>query len=233
MIGRYDVAMQCAIIVQARMSSRRLSGKSLRPIAGRPLIDWVLAMAAAAAARTRDRVLLATSTDPSDDPLADRALAAGAACFRGDLLNVAERLASAAESVGAASFVRICGDSPLIAPDLIAEVRDRHLSSDADLTSNAIAPRTFPAGQSVEVIRTDVLRRHLAVLDAHDREHVTPWFHRATGIRRDAVRATSDLSHAPMAVDTETDLLRLDDALRRLADPVGATLAERIRAVTG
>ncbi|MBX3375265.1 MAG: hypothetical protein KF817_15665 [Phycisphaeraceae bacterium] len=225
--------MQCAVIVQARMSSRRLSGKSLRPLAGRPLIDWVLAMAAAAAARSRDPVLLATSTDPSDDALADRALAAGAGCFRGDLLDVAERLASAAESVGAESFVRICGDSPLIAPALIAEVRDRHLLSGAEFTSNAIAPRTFPAGQSVEVIRTAVLRHHLASLDAHDREHVTPWFHRTAVIHRDAVRAASDMSDVPMTVDTEADLARLDGAFRRLADPVGATLQERIRAVTG
>jgi spore coat polysaccharide biosynthesis protein SpsF (cytidylyltransferase family) len=107
-----------AAIVQARMASTRLPGKSLALLAGRPLIAHVCARARAA--RSVGEVVLATTTDPSDDPLVAWARAAGVACVRGPVDDVLGRYALAAKSVpDADAILRVTADDPFKDPDVI------------------------------------------------------------------------------------------------------------------
>lgn len=207
--------VRVAAVVQARMSSVRCPGKVLRPLAGRPLLDHLLHRLARA--RAIDAIVVATSDQVSDDPVAAFCADVGVAIHRGDLHDVAGRLAAAARSVGAEVLVRVSGDSPLLDPRIVDEAVRLFDPARHDLVSN-VFPRSFPVGQSVEVIDRGVLEAALAEMERPDqREHVTPLFYeRPERYRIGVLRHDPDLSSLRMTVDTEDDARRMDDLLRRL-----------------
>lgn len=123
-------------------------------------------------------MLVATSTDPSDDPIAEFCRRFGTPCFRGALDNVAERFLEASRTHAFSAFVRVSGDSPLLDSRLVAQALVLFEESDADLATN-VFPRTYPAGMSVEVVKTETFERVVPELkEADDREHVTSYFYR-------------------------------------------------------
>ncbi|HEX4069917.1 MAG TPA: NTP transferase domain-containing protein [Planctomycetaceae bacterium] len=163
-------------IVQARMSSRRLPGKSLCPLGGKPMLQYVLE--SLMQLDELSGTLVATSTDTSDDPIAEFCERFAVPCFRGSLDNVAERFLEAARTHTFAAFVRVSGDSPLLDPRLVTRAIDLFRESDADLATN-VFPRTYPAGMSVEVVKTESFERLVPKLsEPDDREHVTSFFYR-------------------------------------------------------
>ena len=164
-------------IVQARTSSTRLPSKVLLPIGSKPMIIYQLERLSRC---TRlDRLVMATSTDTSDDCLADLVSSAGYSVFRGDLDNVLDRFRACALSETAKTVVRLTGDCPLSDPALIDELVDAFESGDWDYLSNSADGEqlSVPDGFDVEVFRADLLER--AAKEASlpsEREHVTPWF---------------------------------------------------------
>ena len=191
------------------MSSERFPGKVLAPCAGRPLVDRV----AEAVARVvpRERVVLATSTDPTDDPLATYASAIGLRVFRGDRLDVFGRFQQCLLANPCDWFFRVCADSPL----LDASVMERALKSaraDIDLVTN-LAPRTFPHGLSVELLRADAFAAIDGdALDAASREHLTRVYYANPGRFRILNLESEDPEAAArhLAVDTIDDLRRIE-----------------------
>jgi spore coat polysaccharide biosynthesis protein SpsF len=158
-------------ILQARMSSSRLPGKVLQPILGRPLI--LLALERIARAELLDGVVLATSTDSSDDLLVATVQAEGFDVRRGDLEDVLGRFLSVVDEFEPTDVVRLTGDNALTDPAVIDRVVEAHLAGGADYTSNTM-PRTFPRGLDVEVVRASALRVVAeSSRDADEREHVT------------------------------------------------------------
>src|SRR4029078_2873097 len=104
-------------ILQARASSSRLPGKVLKPILGRPMLLHQLDRVRRA--RSLDALVIATSTDPSDDTIEALCASAGVACFRGRLQDVLDRFYQAAQPFHPEYIVRLTGDCPLADPDLI------------------------------------------------------------------------------------------------------------------
>jgi spore coat polysaccharide biosynthesis protein SpsF len=162
-------------VIQARFSSRRLPGKILMELRGRPSLDYLLEGLSHSA--RLEGVIVATSTDPSDDPVAAFAKQRGVSCYRGSLEDVALRMLRAGEVQQADAIVRINGDSPLMDPALIDHAVDLFRESPVDMVTN-VRPRTFPKGQSVEVIALDALYKAVESMNApEDREHVTPYIY--------------------------------------------------------
>src|SRR5262245_12731618 len=205
------------IIVPARMTSQRLPGKPLRDIAGKPLLQWVIE--SLEHVEGRQGIIVATSTDRHDDPLADWCATRGYVCHRGSLEDVASRLLDAARSTGAEAFVRISGDSPLIDPALVSHAIGLFRQGHFDLVTN-VQQRTFPKGNSVEVVRIATLESHLTRFGTpDDREHVTTVLYR----HPHSIRIASFTSDAPagqiqLSVDSAEDL-RLVDRILRVAGP--------------
>ncbi|MFB1489881.1 MULTISPECIES: cytidylyltransferase domain-containing protein [unclassified Thiocapsa] len=109
--------MPAIAIIQARLSSSRLPGKVLKPLAGQPMI-WHIVQRARACQRV-DQVVVATSVEPSDDALADFRAQDDIPCHRGSLHNVLSRYLEVLDAHRHPYCVRITGDCPLIAPDFI------------------------------------------------------------------------------------------------------------------
>src|SRR4051812_31068148 len=104
-------------VIQARMSSSRLPGKVLMPIAEKPLLWHVVHRLRQC--RSVDRIAVATSTDARDDAIEAFCAAERILCIRGSLDNVLDRYRLAAERSEARTLLRITGDSPLIDPGFV------------------------------------------------------------------------------------------------------------------
>lgn len=210
--------MRIAAIVQARMSSRRLPGKVLREVAGRPLMEYVLERVGRA--RAIDEVIVATSIDPSDDDVVTFCAERGVRCHRGPLEDVATRFAQAVERFSFPAFVRVSADSPLLDQHVVDLVATAFDDGAADMATN-VFPRSFPHGQSVEILRADAFRRGLGLVrDDHDREHVTQVFYRhRERFRIRNVSADRDRAEVRLAVDTEEDLGRVAAIVARMTRP--------------
>ena len=159
-------------LVQARLSSTRLPGKVLLPLAGAPLL--LRQIERVARARRLDQIVVATSQDATDDPLVEALGRAGITVHRGPLADVLARFVGALETWPADHVVRLTGDCPLIDAEVIDATVDLHLAQNADYTHNRYDPSGYPKGQDVEVISAAALRR--TAREDHTpeaREHVT------------------------------------------------------------
>ena len=166
-------------IIQARSSSRRLKNKIMLKVTNKPLIWHVLN--SVKKSKFVKKVVIATSKDKSDDNLVKYLKKNQISHYRGSLNNVAERLCKVAETNKSKFFLRINGDSPLLDKRIIDQSIKlfRKLKfNEFDLITN-IFPRTFPSGQSVEIIKTSSLRKILKLkLSRLNQEHVTRYFYK-------------------------------------------------------
>jgi spore coat polysaccharide biosynthesis protein SpsF (cytidylyltransferase family) len=191
-------------ILQARTSSSRLPGKVLMPILGRPML--IRQIERLSRCVRLENLVVATSTDPSDDRLAALCRDAGIDCFRGSLDDVLDRFVEAARPYSPDAVVRLTGDCPLADPILIDQIVGRFLDSELDYLSNS-EPPTYPDGLDVEVVRFACLQaaRCEAVLPSQ-REHVTPFIRRQPDRFRVANHVREqDLSYLRWTVDEPED----------------------------
>lgn len=168
--------MKIAAIVESRLTSRRLPGKNLMPMLGRPMLGRLFDRLKCA--KTVDVICLATSLDESDTPLAEFASAEGVACHRGSLEDVLDRVLSAARSTGADLIVEVTGDCPLIDPGIIDAAVRRYLEGGVDYLVNVLDRLSFPIGFDVQIYSSKALEdvARLAT-DPSDRVNVTPYFY--------------------------------------------------------
>jgi spore coat polysaccharide biosynthesis protein SpsF len=210
--------LRVVALIQARLSSQRLPGKILKLLGGRPSLDYLLD--SLGRCQRLAAVAIATSVDPSDDATAAYAAARGIACHRGSLDDVARRLLEAARDERADAFVRVNGDSPLLDPQLVDEAVALYAAGDADLVSN-VHPRSFPKGQSVEVISVAVMQRACdAMTTAHEREHVTPFFYaRDREFRIRSFGAAQPRPEVQLSIDSPEDFARCEAIIASLGAP--------------
>lgn len=206
-------------IVQARVSSSRLPGKVLADVAGRPLLAHLVERLRRA--RRLDEIVLATSSDPSDDPLEAFARSEALRCFRGSLHDVLDRYVRAAESSGATQVVRVTGDSPFTEPRFVDLAVEHHLRGGFDLTCAKDRADVIP-GTGNEVVRVAALQTAWRQgRSPEDREHVT-WYLLAHRDRfRVAFYCPDPAARNPgitLTVDEPDDLELARAVARRLGD---------------
>jgi len=188
--------MNIVAIIQARMSASRLPDKVLLDINGRPMLDWVVERIRRA--KLISQVVVATTIDPSDDPVAEFCHTNNIAFSRGSVHDVLDRYYQSAKECSADVVVRITADCPLIDPALIDDAvfslfrigdikfDDKSPSSNLhspiyDFVANRLPQpwwRTYPIGLDTEVFTFMALKQawHEAN-EPHQREHVTPYFY--------------------------------------------------------
>lgn len=194
-------------VLQARMTSSRLPGKALADLLGQPMLGRQVERLRRSA--RVDRLVLATSEDPSDDPLAAYAATIGLETARGSLTDVLARFLTALDLYPQAStLVRLTADCPLTDWRVLDEAIDHHLATGADYTDNTLGAKTYPHGLDVEVLKPDALRAAGAeATDPYDHEHVTPFvYNRPDRFKLAWITRQPSLAHLRWTVDYPEDL---------------------------
>jgi spore coat polysaccharide biosynthesis protein SpsF len=165
------------VVVQARTGSTRLPDKVLLPLSGKSLLERMLERVRAAT--TPFDLVVATTTEPADDPIVSLSGKAGVRCFRGHPTDLLDRHYQAALSAGPGvdTVVKIPSDCPLIDPAIIDRVLAAHFAAgNDDFTSNLHPAATYPDGNDVEVMTLDALATaHREADRPLEREHTTPF----------------------------------------------------------
>jgi spore coat polysaccharide biosynthesis protein SpsF len=166
--------MRIGAIIFSRYNSSRLPGKALMDVSGKPLLMRVLD---GVEGLVLDDVVVATSKEKSDDVIVSFCEKNGVNYYRGPLENVAKRALDCAKYFKFDYFVRVNGDSPIIAKSLInKEICELRKESGFDLVSNVIF-RDYPYGFSLEIIKTESLQNIMSHLSDENKEHLTQYFY--------------------------------------------------------
>lgn len=193
------------IFIQARMSSLRYPGKVLAPIQNTPLIKCLID--SVSSIKNKSKVVVLTSTEASDDPLAAFLNSIDCSFFRGSLNNVFERFQKALIAYPCDYFVRLCADSPFLDPNLIEIMIEKGVEGNYDLISNVFS-RNFPKGQSVEVLKSSIFQNvSNDILSNEEREHVFPYFYKNKEKNKClSFELLQDLGHVNQCIDTIEDM---------------------------
>lgn len=178
-------ALRCVATVEARMTSSRLPGKVLMPAGGKPLLQILLERLRRA--RGIDQIVVATTTNATDDPIVELAARMNVGIFRGSEEDVLDRVCGALRAFDAAICVEITADCPLVDPSIVEEALTEYLRTrdQHPYVSNSDPHRAVPAGLDVQVFSAASLHRlNSETTDPDDREHVSYGFYRPeSGIR--------------------------------------------------
>lgn len=177
--------MNIAAIIQARMSSSRLPGKVMQDLAGKPMLLRVVERARKAS--LVDSVWVATTSDPSDDPIQELCAAQRIPFLRGSMHDVLDRYYQTAREAGAQAIVRITADCPLLDPQLVDATIQAFLDG-RDFAANRLPPpwtRSFPIGLDTEVCSFRALERAWKEAEQpYQREHVMPYLYEGVKFER-------------------------------------------------
>lgn len=201
--------MKTIAIVQARMGSTRLPKKILMDIEGKPALWHQIKRMQQS--KLADRVIVATTTSPSDDLVYKFCIENKFDCFRGREEDVLDRYYRAACHYGATegdAIIRVTGDCPLVCPIVMDKVIKTFIDNinKVDYVSNN-HPATYPDGLDTEVFSFQALEtawREAELLS--EREHVTPYITKNENMfKKLNVKDDIDLSHYRWTLDEDKD----------------------------
>lgn len=157
--------------IEARMTSSRLPGKVLLPACGEPMLMHLVRRLRAVA--TIDEIVIATTTNSSDEPIVEFSKAAGVLCHRGSEDDVLTRVIGAGDMAQADVLVEVTGDCPVIDPDLVEQAIRMFLHHDVQYVANSLI-RSYPDGMDTQVMSFSALKSSATMTnDLLDREHVS------------------------------------------------------------
>ena len=170
--------MRMITINQARMTSTRLPGKVLKEVLGKPLLEYQIERLHQV--RLADELVIATTTNDTDQPIVDLCEHLGVKYYRGSEEDVLSRYYEAATYFRADAVVRVTSDCPLIDPGVVDQVIGLYIRNHDkyDYVSNTLQ-RTYPRGLDTEVLSMAALEKaHKEAREQPEREHVTLYIYR-------------------------------------------------------
>ena len=153
------------------MSSSRLPGKVLLPALGKSMLMHLVERLRSVP--SIDAIVIATTINAGDNPIAKLANVEDILCFRGSEEDVLGRVIGAGESAQADILVEITGDCPVIDPDLVEQTIQIYLNNSVQYASNSVI-RSYPDGMDTQVINFEALKLSASMTsNPLDREHVS------------------------------------------------------------
>lgn len=197
-------------VILARYSSRRLEGKALMEIEGKKVLEYIIERLLVVL--DHSQLILATSEDASDDPIANFAAKQGIQYFRGSLENVSDRFYQAAKQQSWDYAIRINGDNIFTDTQVLKEMIVIAAEKQYDFVSN-VKGRSFPKGMSIEIVRLDYYAQKLPMIKNNPdyREHVTLYLYEHDKGQRHYYFMNTKLPEAAgiqLALDTPEDFER-------------------------
>jgi spore coat polysaccharide biosynthesis protein SpsF len=214
------VSAKIGIVILARYNSSRLPGKALMLIENKPVLTYIIERLMQVV--NKEEIVIATSSEAGDDPIAAYANEIGVGCFRGSLDNVAERFYLAGKSRDWKFAVRINGDNIFVDTEVLAEMFSIATTGKYDFVSN-VKERTFPKGMSIEIVRLSYFESVLKDINGNAgyREHVTLYLYEH-GLGSHYYYMNEIIPEAAgiqMALDTPEDLARSRTIIEKFSQP--------------
>ena len=209
------------VIIQSRMGSTRLPGKSLRKIQGQPLLYY--SVTRAKLSKYIDELVVATTVKQEDDDIEEWCLLNDIQCFRGSEEDVLDRYYQAAIKYGFQIVVRVTADDPFIDPRIIDLLITNILNYDKDYITMRNKTNTWPYGLDVEVFTISALREvwDKATTRPH-REHVTMYIKENADVFKILeIPLDQDLANIRLTVDYLEDFSRAEKLLSDLISEFG------------
>lgn len=214
--------MRTVCIIQARMGSYRLPGKSMMHLAGKPCVQRVVERVRMA--DKVDEVVVATSSLEQDDVIAHLCETNGYSLYRGSETDVLARYYEAAVHFGGDRVMRVTGDCPLIDPGVLNALVSLHEANPGAFVSNNLE-RSFPLGLDAEVFSILLLEQATKQTgENYDHEHVSQWMRALPGHVN--LRAPVNLSNLRLTLDTRDDLTLIRAIFRAFATKKFVTTAD-------
>ena len=211
--------MKVGAVIIARYNSSRLYGKVLKPLHGIPAIEHTYNRLKKIL--PDENIVLATSQESTDDPIAEFAAKKNWNCFRGSLENAAERFLLAGEAQNWDYLIRTNGDNIFIDLHCMSEMISEANSGEYDFLSN-VKDRTYPKGMSVEIVRRDFYSKHFDKINASPdyREHVTLALYQNDWGKTKFFYNTKveDIQGIQLALDTAEDFEHIDKMISILGE---------------
>ena len=168
--------METAIILQARLGSKRFPGKVLKKINGKTILEYTIKRLKKT--KLSKNIIVATTKREEDQKIIKVAKKTNCHTFRGSTNNVLNRYYKAAVHYKVKNIVRICSDCPLIDPKIINKVYFFYLKNNYDYVSNKIFP-SYPPGMGVEILNFQSLKKaNKLTKNSYDKEHVTAYIYK-------------------------------------------------------
>lgn len=207
------------------MSSKRLPGKALINIGSNPLLWHVIERAKLC--KNAKHIIVATSTEQSDDEIENYCGKLGITCFRGSLNNLVERAYQTMIHFGLENFARVCGDRILL--DYKSIDAGFELIDGFDLVSNkSTSP---PPGLTTEVLSKNALYKLLNknLSDSH-LEHLTSYIYDTCSNWKIKKLATTPLFSRPirMVIDDQSDLIKYNEIIQNLEQKLGKSFHQEV-----
>jgi spore coat polysaccharide biosynthesis protein SpsF (cytidylyltransferase family) len=210
--------MNITAIIQARMSSKRYPGKVLHPVSDKNILQFIIERLKLIPLLSD--IFVATSIEDSDLPVKKFCDDNNIRCFQGSLKDVAGRFNSLLTKFPCDAFVRVNGDSPLIDHNLISEGLSIFADGNYDLVTN-ILTRTYPKGQSVEVVKSKIFQKtYLKMNSPDDFEHVTKYFYKNKyKYKIKNFESKKQLENIQLSVDTYEDMRIFKGIIHKMDKP--------------
>jgi spore coat polysaccharide biosynthesis protein SpsF len=208
--------MRTVGIVQARMTSTRLPGKVLMEVSGKPLLQYELERLKKVA--SIDELVVATTTNKEDDPVAALCEKLGVSFYRGSELDVLARFYETALLYEADAVVRFTADCPLIDPELSERVVRRYLANVGAIDYCCVDVSSYPRGMDTEICSFAALSEaYIEGTATPDREHVTYFIRmRPERYRKWHESCGRGWGKYRLTVDTPEDFALIKEIIERL-----------------
>lgn len=208
--------MRTGVLVTARLKSRRLPLKAIKPLAGRPMLGHLLERMRLVPGVAE--IVICTSTNPQDDPLAELASGEGVGCFRGHPEDVLLRLRDAAREYRLDHFLSCTADNPLTDPVHAAALLERHVAEGNDLTRLA----GLPIGTACSALSCPALELACRIKDTEETEIWGDYFLTTGLFKTSEMRVELGYPGAAghrLTVDTPEDFSLLEAIFQELHRP--------------
>jgi len=220
-------------VIQARMASERFPGKILEPLPADSSVPMIKRIAESAEDVPEiDEVLVATTTDASDDQLVSFCKNENIPVWRGSVDNVLSRYCSASETYSAETVVRLTGDNPLLDTDVLSACIQYHQAEGNDYTNT----KGLPIGMNCEVISASALKKlsdEMDRLSREEKEHVTLRFLNDKRFKKSTMKVEVPKVYANLrlTVDYVSDYLLMNTLfmLKAESDKSGVDFIEEVR----
>lgn len=202
-------------IIQARMSSTRLPDKVLKEIMGKPLLAYIIERVLPS--KKVDKIIVATSRDHSDNPIADWCYKNNVNFFRGSQDDVLDRFYQCAicQNPIPGIIIRLTADCPLQHYMVVDFAINRFLDRNLDYFTNSFEP-VYEDGFDIEVFNFKTLQKAWESANKiSEREHVTLWIRNNREFKR-GFKKYREKYKFKLSVDSHNDFVLVEKILEEL-----------------